>query len=299
MKNFSLNEQIRFYEELSFNSHPSLQTQYYDGWILRFSNGYTNRANSVNMIYPSMIDLQTKVEYCEKCYSQRQLPCVFKVTDGSDEWLDAMLEGRGYWVVTPTDLMVMDLADMGLAAEQMASEDMAGKQLADKHCVTGMQLSDMQHMTEKQLLDKRLVAEKPDIGVCIITEEPTDEWLEAYFALEHCTNSATRETAVQMMHMIQPRTFYCRIEVDGKSVACASAILERGYVTLVHVIVDEEYRRQGYGRQLCEALLAEAVKHGAHTAYLQVLQNNAPAIHLYETLGYQKIYSYWYRVRKL
>lgn len=52
-----MNEQIRLYEELSFNSHPSLQTQYYDGWILCFSNGYTNRANSVNMIYPSTIDL--------------------------------------------------------------------------------------------------------------------------------------------------------------------------------------------------------------------------------------------------
>lgn len=287
MKNFSLNEQIRFYEELSFNSHPSLQTQYYDGWILRFSNGYTNRANSVNMIYPSMIDLQTKVEYCEKCYSQRQLPCVFKVTDGSDERLDAMLEGRGYRVVTPTDLMVMDLADMGLAAEQMASEDMAGKQLADEH-----------HVAEKQLLDKQLVVEKSNVGACIITEEPTEEWLDAYFALEKCTNPATRETAVHMMHMIQPQTFYCRIEVEGKSVACASAILERGYVTLVHVIVDENYRRQGCGRQLCEALLAEAMKHGAHTAYLQVLQNNETAIHLYETLGYKKVYSYWYRVKE-
>lgn len=29
---------IRYLEELSFNAHPSLQTQYYDGWVLRFSN---------------------------------------------------------------------------------------------------------------------------------------------------------------------------------------------------------------------------------------------------------------------
>lgn len=287
MKNFSLNEQIRFYEELSFNSHPSLQTQYYDGWILRFSDGYTNRANSVNMIYPSTFALQTKVEYCEKCYSHRQLPCVFKVTDGSDERLDAMLEGRGYRVVTPTDLMVMDLADMGLADEQVAGENIVGKQLADEQYMIGMQLSDMPHM-----------AEKLNVGECIITEEPTEEWLDAYFVLEKCTNPATRETAVRMMNMIQPQTFYCRIEVAGKSVACASAILERGYVTLVHVIVDEKYRRQGYGRRLCEALMAEAAKCGAHTAYLQVLQSNATAIHLYETLGYKKIYSYWYRVKE-
>ena len=43
-------EEIRFYEELSLNSHPAIQTNYYDGWLLRFGNGYTARANSVNML---------------------------------------------------------------------------------------------------------------------------------------------------------------------------------------------------------------------------------------------------------
>ena len=59
---------IRYLEELSFNAHPSLQTQYYDGWILRFAKGYSSRANSVNVIYPSFIDIKEKVEECEKRY---------------------------------------------------------------------------------------------------------------------------------------------------------------------------------------------------------------------------------------
>ena len=83
-----MNEQIRLYEELSFNSHPSLQTLYYDGWILRFSKGYTNRANSVNMIYPCTIDLQTKIAVCEEQYFSQHQSCVFKVTEGSDKQLD-------------------------------------------------------------------------------------------------------------------------------------------------------------------------------------------------------------------
>lgn len=69
-------------------------------------------------------------------------------------------------------------------------------------------------------------------------------------------------------------------------------------MTLVHVIVDEAYRGRGYGRQLCESLLYEAIQHGAHTAYLQVVQNNQNAINLYEKLGYKKLYSYWYRVKR-
>ena len=246
-----MNEQIRFYEELSFNSHPSLQTLYYDGWILRFSNGYTNRANSVNMIYPSTIDLQSKIAVCEEQYFKKHQPCVFKVTDGSEKQLDSLLEDRGYQVVTPTDLMIMDLT---------------GKQFESKNC--------------------------------IITDQADEEWLYTYFTLEHCTNAQTMDTAKQMLSMIQNRTLYCRIVENGKSIACASAVIERGYMTLVHVIVDETYRGHGYGRQLCESLLCEAMKLGAHTAYLQVLQNNQVAVNLYKKLGYKKIYSYWYRVRK-
>ncbi len=246
-----MNEQICFYEELSFNSHPSLQTLYYDGWILRFSNGYTNRTNSVNMIYPSTIDLQTKIAVCEEQYFKKYQPCVFKVTDGSDKQLDSLLETRGYQVVTPTDLMIMDLTD---------------KQFESKNC--------------------------------IITKQADEEWLHSYFALEHCTNVQTMDTAKQMLAMIQNSTLYCRIVENGKSIACASAVIERGYMALLHVIVDENYRGLGYGRQLCECLLCEAMKLGAHTAYLQVVQNNQVAVNLYEKLGYKKIYSYWYRVRK-
>lgn len=47
----NMNE-IVLYEELSMNAHPAIKTHVYDGWLLRFANGYTNRANSVNMIYP-------------------------------------------------------------------------------------------------------------------------------------------------------------------------------------------------------------------------------------------------------
>ena len=246
-----MNNKIRFYEELSFNSHPSLQTKYYDGWLLRFSEGYTNRANSVNMIYPSTIDLQVKIEECEAHYFRYGLPCVFKVTDGSDEALDGLLQERGYQVVTPTDLMTLDLRDKTFAK-----------------------------------------------GIGIITNQVTREWLNTYFELGNYS-AKKRETATKMLEMIQNETLYCRIEKDGESVACASAVIERGYVTLVNVIVDARYRGQGYGRRLCEALLSQAKEAGAQKAYLQVVQSNRVAVQLYESLGYQKEYSYWYRVKEV
>ena len=41
---------IRTLEELSMNALPALQTMLYGGWVLRFANGYTRRANSINPI---------------------------------------------------------------------------------------------------------------------------------------------------------------------------------------------------------------------------------------------------------
>ena len=64
---------------------------------------------------------------------------------------------------------------------------------------------------------------------------------------------------------------------------------------IANVIVDEMYRGKGYGRRLCETLLAQAKKKGGRTSYLQVIQSNKIALNLYEKLGYEKIYSYWYR----
>lgn len=47
-------------EELSMNALPALQTILYDGWVIRFADGYSNRANSVNPIYPSIENVHKK-----------------------------------------------------------------------------------------------------------------------------------------------------------------------------------------------------------------------------------------------
>ena len=75
-----MNEKIRFFEEIASNAHVALNVMQYDGWLLRFASGYTNRANSVSVLYPSTIDPDEKITYCEECYRRQNLPCVFKLT---------------------------------------------------------------------------------------------------------------------------------------------------------------------------------------------------------------------------
>ena len=52
------------------------------------------------------------------------------------------------------------------------------------------------------------------------------------------------------------------------------------------VRVADGQRRQGHARALCSALMAWAAEQGAHRCYVQVLVDNAPAIALYEQLGF-------------
>ena len=108
MEDVIMEAAIKTLEEISFNAHPAFNTMYYDGWLLRVAGGYTHRANSVNTIYPSNLSINDKIEYCERFYTQLNLPTVFKITPLSLE-LDAVLDMRDYRIATPTNLMIADI----------------------------------------------------------------------------------------------------------------------------------------------------------------------------------------------
>ena len=76
-----MNKKVKFFEEIGANGHVALNNLLYDGWILRFSNGYTRRANSVSVIYPSQLSPEEKVPVCEEYYKRQGLSCVITVMD--------------------------------------------------------------------------------------------------------------------------------------------------------------------------------------------------------------------------
>ncbi len=105
-------ELIRHMEELAINAWPALQTKLYDGWVLRFADGYTRRANSINLLYGSSLPLLEKIGFCEAEYRSRDIPVVFKITPAIiPDDIDPMLEKRGYSREAETALRLLDLAD--------------------------------------------------------------------------------------------------------------------------------------------------------------------------------------------
>ena len=125
--------EVVLYEELSMNAHPAVQTNLYDGWILRFANGHTNRANSVNMLYPSSIDIASKIKFCEKAYTSCGLATVFKITPLSSNDLDMLLEKRGYEKITPTNLMIKHIETNDMSGSNVIISDTVTKTWQDDY----------------------------------------------------------------------------------------------------------------------------------------------------------------------
>jgi N-acetylglutamate synthase len=122
---------IRNFEELSLNAWPSLQTMLYDGWIIRFAGGYTKRANSVNPVYASSIDIEKKIAFCEHLFRNKNLPVVFKLTKSVfPENLDELLEQRGYRLDSQTSMQIMEIGEFPAVEDVDLKDDFSEQWLA-------------------------------------------------------------------------------------------------------------------------------------------------------------------------
>ena len=100
-------------EEMSMNAWPALNTHLYDGWVLRYAQRYTKRANSIYPLYETRKEFAEKLAYCEAYYNKLEMPTTFKLHDGEEHHaLDIYLEDQGYHVLDPTDVMIKNLSDV-------------------------------------------------------------------------------------------------------------------------------------------------------------------------------------------
>lgn len=114
-------------------------------------------------------------------------------------------------------------------------------------------------------------------------DQPDDEWLELY----HFRGKALPRHALELLRTtIDDRMCFGRLKRDGKTVAITRGTITDSYLGYSAVEVAPEYRRQGLATELGAAMLAWGKAHGAHTAYLQVIESNAAGIGLYHKLGF-------------
>ena len=125
----------------------------------------------------------------------------------------------------------------------------------------------------------------------------TEEWINALFRLNGTTNPTHLRIVPSMYQAIPKQTIAAGIEIDGRMVASGLGILDRNHIGLYAVYVDRSCRRKHFGKAICSAIISEAMKLGADHAYLQVVAENEGARRMYEGLGFQYLYTYWFRVK--
>jgi N-acetylglutamate synthase len=122
-----------------------------------------------------------------------------------------------------------------------------------------------------------LPAGAPDSAVTL-APRPDAQWLRLY----------EREVPVDVLTAVVDGVvvFARRGDAAVGRAAVTAAPDGTRWAGLSAVRVADAHRRRGHARQLCAALLGWATEHGARHCYVQVLADNAPAIALYEQLGF-------------
>jgi N-acetylglutamate synthase len=144
---------ITLLEERSLNAWPALQTSFYDGWVLRFADGYTRRANSINPIYPSTLPLEEKIAFCERMYRDQGLPAVYKITPACQPpMLDDVLAACNCRLEAHTSVQCMDLRAYKPAAESgRLTEFSFAEQFSDEWLSVFNALSDVSEKHQKPM----------------------------------------------------------------------------------------------------------------------------------------------------
>ena len=86
--------------------------------------------------------------------------------------------------------------------------------------------------------------------------------------------------------LTDPASLYLVAEADGQAVGCCGVMNILGEGDINNVAVDPDYRGRGIARQMLGELLRQGREMGIREFTLEVRVSNAPAIHIYEELGF-------------
>lgn len=230
------------------NAWPAFEIELCEGWLLRFADGYSKRANAATPIVPGARLDADLVEAIVASYAARGLPVCFRLTGVEESGTEAILTACGLVPFDPS---------LGLVA-----------QLDDTHS-----------------LDPSTV----------IAPTPSAAWVIAA-AHAYGGDKANQDTLARILTRIRQPAAFATLTLDGEDAAWGFAVADRGFVGIYDIVVAPDLRGLGLGRRLVSGLMNWGRGAGAHTAYLQVREENAVAVSLYDSLGFTNAYRYSHRV---
>ena len=124
-----------------------------------------------------------------------------------------------------------------------------------------------------------------------LTQQPTEEWKAVYLSEDFDpVDGANRVLALSRSNCL----IYAHLIDDSGPIAAGTASFSQGLVGLHGFRTITRMRGRGCATALIAALGRVAVSKRIQRCFLQVEEENAPAIHLYGSLGFQTTWRYHY-----
>ena len=117
--------------------------------------------------------------------------------------------------------------------------------------------------------------------------ELNEAWIKKYFGMEEQDRVMLSNPAD---YVLRSGGQIIMATLGGHAVGCCALIpMDPRVYEIAKMAVAEELRGQGIGRKVLERAIAEARAMGATKLYLETNSRLANAIHLYESLGFERL----------
>jgi GNAT superfamily N-acetyltransferase len=130
---------------------------------------------------------------------------------------------------------------------------------------------------------------------CDLFASGAASWLQAFQTISG-KSGAEQAIHLDILRRIAHPCAWAVIGSADSPQSCGLGVLISQELGLFDIATRVDRRRLGLARQLCGEILAWGRERGAHTAFLQVAEANGAAVELYENMGFEVAYRYWYRV---
>lgn len=138
-----------------------------------------------------------------------------------------------------------------------------------------------------------LIQKEPAFDV-MISNDISDGWMSVY-----SESSGYDESSMEIRKGLMKRTpltkAFAIAKIDRELAGVGFGVVEDKWLGIFNIAVHPTMRGRGVALAVNTALAKWAHQRGARSAYLQVESENLPALKLYAKLGFQQLYTYWYR----
>lgn len=252
-------------EDMNVAAWPSSSIMMRNGWMLRLEPRHpARRLNSLNALACDMVESVDEASAClawaEAHFARLDIAPTFRWTPLASPAMGQVLDRRGWQTMSETDVMAVSLPP--------AIGDPAA--------------SDARHPV------------LPDGARVQISSSADADWMHAFLTFSGSGPSLQAGVRHVVSGICLPVSFVSLIR-DEQVIGTALLVQDRQMMALFEVTIAPALRGQGWGGHLMQAVLGYA-RARASLLWLQVVADNQPAVRLYRSCGFEKAYSYHYRV---